>query len=184
MKRPAIFLDRDGVLNAEKSYITKLNQLEIFPYAKEAIDIIHECGFYAIVISNQSAIARGLMSEQELIKINNKIEHDTGVNAIYYCPHHPNGCIKRFSIVCECRKPKTGLIVKACNDFSIDVEKSYVVGDRYSDILVGQRCGLKTVMLQSGYDFNDMQQKVIPDFIFDDLKGFAYNLLNEKFKCN
>lgn len=176
MKKPAVFLDRDGVLTVEKSYVRNLNEMEIFPYSKDAVRLIHEKGYLAIVISNQSGIARGYFTEDDLKLMNDELMRQTDVDRIYYCPHHPEGKILEFRKICDCRKPKTGLIDKARNDFEIDMDNSYFVGDRSSDIKCGENAGIRTVLLESGYGTKKMEEKVKPDFAFDNLIEFAKSL--------
>lgn len=163
-KRPAVFLDRDGVLTKEKGYITSKIEMEIFPYAAESIRQIHQKGYYAIVITNQSGVARGLFTEQSLCEMNDYLTCVTGVDAVYYCPHHP-GCH------CCCRKPETGMFDMACAQFNIDMSKSYMVGDRAGDIIAGQRAGVKTVLVESGYGILRLEQDVTPDYILSDLRA-------------
>ena len=170
-KKPAIFLDRDGVLTEEIGYITSVENLNIFPYATECIRQIHEKGYYAIVITNQSGIARGLFTEETLKNMNTFLMEMTGVDAVYYCPHHPDGGVDRYRIICKCRKPETGLLWQACNDFDIDMNRSYMIGDRAGDILTGQRAGIKTVLLESGYGLVRLEQDVTPDYVFADLRN-------------
>lgn len=169
-RKPTIFLDRDGVLTVEKSYVYSMDQLEIFPYAAECVTRIHQLGYYAIVITNQSGIARGLFSEEELQKMNQALIEKTGVDAVYYCPHFPQGIIKKYARICNCRKPQTGLIDKACADFKTDLIKSYMVGDRASDIATGQKMGLRTVLLESGYGTARLEKDIKPDYILHDLR--------------
>ena len=178
--KPAIFLDRDGVLCEEKGYITSLDQMNIFPYAAECVERIHEKGFLAICITNQSAIARGMMSEEELAVIHQYVMEETGVDAIYYCPHHSEG-IGQYRCVCDCRKPGIELINRAAKEYGIDLPRSYMVGDRASDILCGKKAGIKTVMLESGYGMRRLENPIEPDCICDDLCEFVYLLeLHEK----
>ena len=168
--RPAVFLDRDGVLTEEKSYICSPEELAVFSYARECVKKIHEKGCYAIVITNQSGVARGLFSEESLREINERLTRKTEVDKIYYCPHHPEGKIKPYGKVCSCRKPATGLLKQACKDFSINLEASYMVGDRAGDILAGQRMGLKTILVESGYGTKGLEQPVVPDYVVKDLR--------------
>ena len=170
-KKPALFLDRDGVLAKEISYITSVENLHIFPYAAECIRQIHEKGYYAIVITNQSGVARGLFTEDTLRDMNTFLKEMTGVDAIYYCPHHPNGDVDEYRKICKCRKPEIGLLEQACTDFDIDMNRSYMIGDRAGDILTGQRAGIKTVLLESGYGLARLEQNVTPDYIFVDLRN-------------
>lgn len=171
VKQPAVFLDRDGVLTREKSYVKALDQLEIFPYAAECVARIKEKGYLAIVVTNQSGVARGLLPEEELLKMNHYLMEQTGVDAIYYCPHYEQGIIPKYARSCSCRKPDTGLIELACKDFDIDLSKSYMVGDRASDILTGQKADIKTILLESGYGSAKLEEQVTPDHILDDLRG-------------
>mgnify|MGYP002070723057 CR=1 FL=1 len=175
-KSPAVFLDRDGVLCKEKSYITRLEDLEIFPYTKDCIDEFHQKGCLAICITNQSAVARGMMSEDVLQEMNTYLLQQTGLDAIYYCPHHPNGT-GPYRKQCSCRKPQTGMLQQAQEQFSIDMTHSYLVGDRASDVICGQNAGLKTVLLESGYGTKRLEQEVTADFVCQDLREFAFFMM-------
>lgn len=155
-------MDRDGVLTEEKSYITVMEDFKIFPYAADCIKRIHNKGYYAIVITNQSGIARGLLTEKVLQEMNRYLILQTGVDAVYYCPHHPDAG-------CNCRKPQKGMFDMACRDFVIDMEHSYMVGDRAGDIIAGQNIGIRTILLESGYGTARLEKNVKPDFIFEDL---------------
>lgn len=183
MKKPAIFLDRDGVLTVEKSYVTKLEDLEIFSFAKEAVEKIHKAGYYAIVITNQSAVARGILEIEELEKMNQYLIEKTGVDVVFYCPHHPNGSVKQYAISCDCRKPQSGMIKEACKKYEIDLKNSYFVGDRASDILTGQSVGIKTVLVESGYGIKRLEKKVVYDYIYDNVLQFANDLKNINAFC-
>jgi len=176
MKKPALFLDRDGVLNEEISYISRVENLNIFPYVPSCVKRFHELGYLVIVISNQSGIARGIIEEEILLEINNRLQMETGVDAIYYCPHHPNGIIKKYAIQCECRKPGIGMIERACKDYEIDLNKSYMVGDRASDINTGIKCGIKTVLLESGYGSANLEENVEADYVMSDLRDVVKKL--------
>lgn len=162
-KRPAVFLDRDGVLTEEKGYINSIEDMNIFIYVPECIRQIHEKGYYAIVITNQSGVARGLFSEKQLQEMNTFLMQQTGVDAIYYCPHQPQDN-------CCCRKPKTGMFEKACKNFDIDMRDSYMIGDRASDILAGKNAGMQTILLESGYGTVRMEFEIKPDHIRKDLR--------------
>lgn len=168
--KPAIFLDRDGVLSEEKSYVCKLEDFTIFSYTKECIKKIKEKGYLTIVITNQSGVARGLFSEEVLQEMNSYLIKETDVDAVYYCPHHPQGKIENYKRECNCRKPRIGMIERACKEFPIDIEKSYMIGDRASDILLGQNAGLTTVLVESGYGTKRLEQEVTPDYILKDLR--------------
>ena len=169
-KRPAVFLDRDGVLTKEKSYVISKEEMELFPYAAECVAQLHQKGYYAIVITNQSGVARGLFTEEDLHAMNDYLIDETGVDAVYYCPHHPKGSVKQYRCICHCRKPETGMIDIACSQFDIDLSRSYMVGDRAGDIIAGQRAGVKTILLESGYGTSNLEEHVTPDYIQNDLR--------------
>ncbi|MCR5237981.1 MAG: HAD family hydrolase [Lachnospiraceae bacterium] len=168
--KPAVFLDRDGVLNEENGYVKSKEDLKIFPYSKDCIDAIKDMGFLTIVISNQSAVARGYLTEKELETINGHLQSETGVDAVYYCPHYKDGLVKEYAIECDCRKPDIGLLKKACVDFDIDMRRSIMVGDRSSDIKTGKNAGIKTVYITSGFNNGQMEEYIEPDERAHDLR--------------
>lgn len=169
-KKPAVFLDRDGVLTEERGYVCSMEELHIFPYAESCIRQIKAKGYWTIVITNQSGIARGFFTEGMLMEMNDYLKRMIGADAIYYCPHHWEGKIKKYAIDCNCRKPKTGMIEKACEEFNIDIENSFLAGDRASDIAAGQNAGIRTILLKSGYGTAGLEGNIIPDYIFSDLR--------------
>lgn len=169
-------MDRDGVLNEEKGYICSIQDLCIFPYVKECVNRIKRRGYYAIVITNQSGVARGLFTEEELKEMNQYLIQQTGVDAVYCCPHHPDGAVIQYRKICECRKPEIGLLKQADLDYHIDMRHSYMIGDRAGDILTGQRMGIRTVLLESGYGSKGLEDQVSPDYIFKDLSDMVHVL--------
>ncbi len=173
LNRPAIFLDRDGVINEENSYISCVGDLHIYDYVKDCVNVFHSKGYYVIVISNQSGVARGIIQESNLAVMNELIGKQTDVDAIYCCPHYKEGIVKKYAVSCDCRKPKTGLVKQAMRDFRIDLAGSYMVGDRANDILMGERLGVKTALVKTGYGIERLETIVYPDYIFDDLRQFA-----------
>lgn len=172
-RKPTVFLDRDGVLTVEKGYLHSLDELEIFPYARDCIVNIHQKGYYAIVITNQGGVAKGLLEEDELQKMNQLLQREIGVDMVYYCPHHPQGIISKYAVKCNCRKPQIGLIEEACKNFPIDLTNSYMVGDRSCDILAGRNKGIKTVCLNSGYGLERLEENIVADYNFQNLKEFV-----------
>lgn len=173
VKRPAVFLDRDGVLNEERSYIASVNELHIFDYIPECIRQIKKRGYYTIVISNQSGVARGIFTEETLKGINAYLKEETGVDGIYCCPHYLGGKMREYSVDCNCRKPGTGLLERAAIEFEIDMSGSYMVGDRASDIRTGQNIGIKTVLLESGYGTKGLEEQIHADYVMQDLRDFV-----------
>lgn len=178
MHRKAVFLDRDGVINEEKGYIVSKKELSIFPFAVNAIKKIKQAGFLVIVVTNQSAVARGMLTEKTLLEIHSYLKARTGVNAIYYCPHYIHGIIPQYSVSCCCRKPDTGMIKRACIDYNINLSDSWMIGDRTSDIQTGKKAGLKTVLVKSGYKHTSQDiLQARADFLCEDLADWADNVL-------
>lgn len=165
-KQKAIFLDRDGVINEEVDELVDIDDLNIYSSSFNAIRRINQSGFHAIVITNQSMIAKGKLTEQGLDEIHRKLETLLGeqgakIDAFYYCPHHPErgweGEVKKLKINCDCRKPKIGLIKKAINDFNIDLKKSYYIGDSLrDDYQTAKNAGVKFIGVKTGYGLKNM----------------------------
>ena len=183
-KRPAIFLDRDGTINEERGYINHPSRLILQPGAIEAVKLINEMGFLAIIITNQAGIARGYYTLDTLNKIHNKLigemtDGGAKIDALYFCPHHPDGIIEKYAIKCECRKPKPGMINQALEEFSIDMANSYMVGDRYKDVLFGNKLNLKTILVLTGYGIgeweNDREKwELSPDYVARNILDAVY----------
>ena len=165
-KQKAVFLDRDGTINKYVRFLHNIDDFKLIEGVAEAIKKINESGYLAIVITNQPVIARGELDYEELDLIHNKLETLLGdkhayIDAIYYCPHHPHkgyeGEREELKIQCTCRKPQPGMLLKAALDFNIDLEQSWMVGDRESDIKAGKSAGCKTVLIGNeklGQDFS------------------------------
>lgn len=184
-KQKAIFLDRDGTINRYVGFLRDIDDMELLPYVGEAIRKMNELGYLVIVVSNQPVIARGEVTEEGLLEIHNKMETLLGnegayVDAIYYCPHHPDKGYQNerteFKIKCNCRKPKPGMLLKAAADFNIDLTKSWMVGDNKVDIFAGKRAGCRTVYLNSdeenyGQDYTVLSLKEFEERILENWKG-------------
>lgn len=176
-KCPAIFLDRDGVLTEEKKTILKPSQIKLYEGAYDCVERLKDAGYLVFVLTNQSGVARGLYTEEELISLHDRIQQETGVDKIYYCPHHPEGAVRQYAIVCNCRKPKIGMIERACEEYNIDLTKSWVVGDRESDILMGKNANLKTILVMTGYGEGEMERGVKADIVAKDLTDAVRNIV-------
>lgn len=156
-KFPGIFVDRDGTLIKEVGYLRRLEQIEILPGVPEAIQLLRQQGLKVAVITNQSAVARGLITEDELREIHQKLSdelarHGAFLDGIYYCPHHPTEGVEPYRIVCDCRKPKVGLARRAAADLNLHIPRSYVVGDQSSDMEVASRIGAKGILIKGEID--------------------------------
>ena len=167
-KQIAVFLDRDGTINKSNGFIRKPDDFELLPGVASAIRRLNESGYLVIVATNQPVIARGETTVEGLNEIHNKMETLLGnegayVDGIYYCPHHPHkgyeGEVPELKIECDCRKPKPGLLLKAAEDFNIDLEKSYMIGDTDNDVLAGINAGCSTILL--GEQINPMYSDTI-----------------------
>lgn len=160
-KQKAIFLDRDGTINKYVGFLRNIEEFELLPGTAKAIKKINESGYLAIVTTNQPVVARGEITIKQLEEIHNKMSTLLGqqgayVDAIYYCPHHPNkgyeGEIPELKIECSCRKPKPGMLLEAAKDFNIDFSQSWMIGDSENDIKAGKMVGCKTALIgESAY---------------------------------
>lgn len=184
MKR-AVFLDRDGTINEDVDHLNDPSDVRLIPGAAEGIKKINNLGSAVVVVTNQSAIARGMLTEKALDEIHTVLikklsAEGAKVDALYYCPHHPEGIVKEYAIECECRKPNTGMIKKALVDLNLSANGGFMVGDATSDILAGARAGLRTILVKTGYGGSDKKYEVKPDFIATDLNEAADIILNNQ----
>jgi D-glycero-D-manno-heptose 1,7-bisphosphate phosphatase len=153
--RPAIFLDRDGVINEDYGYVYKSKDLKWIKGAKESIKRLKDLGYYIFVVTNQSGIARGYYSENDVILLheymNNLLkQHGSSIDKFYYCPHHPKATVKKYKINCNCRKPKSGMIRQAISEWDIDIESSFLIGDSERDIISANNLGIRGYLFEQG----------------------------------
>lgn len=177
-RQKAIFLDRDGIINEYVGFLTDIKEFRLLDGVAEAIRKINASGYLAIVVTNQPIIARGEVSFTELQEIHNKMETLLGaegayIDAIYFCPHHPDkgfeGERVEYKISCDCRKPKPGMLLKAAEDFNIDLSRSWMVGDGKNDVEAGKNAGCKTVLI--GTEDYGQDRKVSSLFAFANTIG-------------
>ena len=173
-KQKAIFLDRDGTINKYVGYLRTPEQFELLEGVGEAIRKINLSGYLAIVVTNQPVIARGEVTVDGLQQIHNKMETMLGkegayLDGVYYCPHHPDkgfaGEVEELKVVCECRKPKAGLLLKAAKDFNIDLSQSWMIGDSENDVLAGKNAGCKTALIGETDYGQNLQVTSLLDFV-------------------
>ncbi|NLW51107.1 MAG: HAD family hydrolase [Candidatus Brocadiaceae bacterium] len=150
--RRAVFLDRDGTLIRDADYLTEVDQVEFLPGVPEALHALREAGYLLLVVTNQSAIARGWLSEPELVRIHAELNArlraaGASVDAFYYCPHLPDGAVAQYARACDCRKPAPGLILRAAGEWRVDLGRSFMVGDSERDVEAGRRAGCRTVRI-------------------------------------
>ncbi len=150
MKQKAVFLDRDGTLIEEVNFLNKVEDLCFFSYTDEAVKLLKQNGFLVIVITNQSGIGRGIFAESAVHNIHDAIQNNLSekIDSFYFCPHLPDEG-------CNCRKPNLGMIELACKDFEIDLENSWMIGDKILDVELGFNANVKTAMVKTGYGEKD-----------------------------
>ncbi|MGQ9672085.1 MAG: D-glycero-alpha-D-manno-heptose-1,7-bisphosphate 7-phosphatase [Candidatus Aminicenantales bacterium] len=156
MSKGAVFIDRDGTINEDSGYPTEFSQLKIYPQSFTAVRRLNRAGLPVIVLTNQSAIGRGLLTEEKLGLLHEKLRQafekkGAHLDAFYYCPHYAQSEIPRYRVDCFCRKPNPGLALRAAADFGLNLERSYMVGDKAEDILLALRIKATPVLVLTGY---------------------------------
>lgn len=177
----AIFIDRDGTLIEEVGYLKMLEDLRFTPRATEALRIFHSLGFLNIVLTNQSAVARGILSPKELNKIHHKLkelaqQEDARIDDIFYCPHLPEGRMPPYNVDCECRKPKPGMILRSQEKHKLDLLQCILVGDKTSDLEMARNAGVRPVLVLTGYGKETQTACPIPAETHMNLFEFAQKL--------
>jgi D-glycero-D-manno-heptose 1,7-bisphosphate phosphatase len=177
MKRPAVFIDRDGTISEEVGYVNHPTRFRLFPYSSEAIRILNNNEWLAILVTNQAGVARGYFSEDVIVKVHEQLQRElkgARLDAIYYCAHHPSVGEPPYRVDCDCRKPKPGLIDRAAQEFEIDRGASWMVGDRYGDVELARNAGLRSAFVLSGYGLGEWEYqrpswKHQPDLVCENL---------------
>lgn len=167
-------MDRDGTLNVEVDYVSDVPQLKLLPRAAAAVRRLNQAGIPAVLITNQGGVAKGLFTEKKLAAIHGKLvemlaAEGARLDAIFYCPHHPEGTVKEYAIACACRKPGIGMIEKAARELGINLGRSFFVGDMTGDILAGRRAGLTTILVRTGAGGGDGRYEAEPHFVAEDV---------------
>lgn len=151
----AVFFDRDGTLNEDTGYLYRREDFRWIPGAVEAIRYCNEKGYLAIVVTNQSGVARGYYGEEDIRALHRWMNEDLGkqgahIDGFYYCPHHPRGTVAEYAKECVCRKPAPGLVDMACRDYSIDRGGSFLIGDKERDVECAERAGVTGILYAGG----------------------------------
>lgn len=154
--RPAVFLDRDGTINEEVKYLGSPHQLRLIPGAAQAVARLNQAGIPVIVVTNQSGIARGYYTEDDVQQVHAYLDklladHGASVDAYYYCPHHPGAIVKKYLVDCECRKPRTGMLSAAAAQENVSLAHAYMVGDKRSDLRAAVNAGARGILVRTGY---------------------------------
>lgn len=184
----AVFLDRDGVINAEVNFLHKKEDLKLIPKSAEAIKLLNENNYKVIVITNQPQVAHGLCTENQIKEINEYMRSlllrncGAKLDGIYYCPHHPtSGDNIKYTKKCECRKPKPGMILQAKKDFGIsDLSTCFFVGDKTGDVKSGKNAGCRTILVKTGYGGKNGWKDVVPDYESEDLYNAVKRIILKK----
>ena len=156
MTRPAVFLDRDGTLNQECGYLDRIDMLALFPWTADAVRLLNRAGFVTVVVTNQAAVARGVIDEPFLHRVHDELDARLAaggarIDRYYYCPHLEDGPAGPFRQRCECRKPRPGMIEAAVRDLDLDLSRSAMVGDRWLDVQCARAAGVRAVLVRSGH---------------------------------
>ena len=152
----AVFIDRDGTISEEVGYINHPSRFRVFTYSAEAIKLLNDSGWLAVLVTNQAGVARGYFTEDMIHIVHDQLERGlkeggAQLDAIYYCAHHPSVGEPPYRFDCDCRKPKPGLILRAATELNIDLQQSWMIGDRYSDIELAHTAGVHSAFVLSGY---------------------------------
>jgi D-glycero-D-manno-heptose 1,7-bisphosphate phosphatase len=187
MSNKAVFLDKDGTLIKNLPYNVIPHRIRFYPDTFDALRDLQDAGYLLVVVSNQAGVARGYFEEKDLQPVEEHLRREllahsnVDLAGFYYCPHHPEGVVPRYSIVCACRKPNPGLLLKAAEELNINLQQSWMVGDILNDVEAGNLSGCSTVLIDNGNEtewvLTDERQ---PDFIVTNLKEAAQAILSRK----
>jgi D-glycero-D-manno-heptose 1,7-bisphosphate phosphatase len=154
--RPAIFLDRDGVLIEDSHYLGDKSRVHLVPGAAEAVALLNRAEWVVVIVTNQSGVARGLFTEADVVAVHEHIAellrgYGAKVDAFQYCPHHPDAEVAEYRALCACRKPQPGMLLRAAAELGLDLAASWMIGDRVSDLEAGAAAGCRTALVRTGY---------------------------------
>ena len=197
MKQIGFLMDRDGTVTEEVGYVNHVDRLRLLPATAAAIRLINQKGAQAVLVTNQAGVARGYFPEDLVIKVHARLQELLGrdgayLDAIYYCPHHPQEGPPEYRINCDCRKPKLGMPLKAARDLGLDLSRSFVIGDKISDVVMAHRLGATGILVMTGYgrgeyELHRNEWPVQPHYIAENLLEavqWAFKVLDSpKIEC-
>ena len=186
--RGAVFLDRDGTIIEDVGYLDAVDRITFFPWTVDAIRALNRAGLPVVVVTNQSGIARGKVTEALVHEAHRVISArlEAGgacIDAYYYCPHHPDGSVASLARVCDCRKPGRGLVDRAAHDLALDPAQSFVVGDKWLDVGLGRAIGARSILVRTGYGASEEQQPqagLTADAVVDNLAAAVSWILRDR----
>lgn len=183
----AVFLDRDGVLIHDVHLLSRKDQVQLFQGTPAALMALHEAGFALVVATNQTVVSRGLVTEQDVHEIHDRIQDlllsaGCQVDRFYFCPHHPNAKVAAYRRECPCRKPRPGMLQQAATELGLDLTSSWMIGDRVSDVVAGHLAGSRTILVETGMHLapsieSDAMSSVAPDHQCADIAAAAKIIL-------
>lgn len=180
--RRAVFFDRDGTLVEEAGYLNRVERMRWFPFAIDALRVLHRAGYALVIVTNQAGVARGFFTEDTVREIHATMARDMAAAGVplaraYYCPHHPDAALatqERYRVDCDCRKPRTGMVTRAAEELGLDLTRSWVVGDRWIDVALAVRTGGRGILVRTGYGDTEsgfppdgIRAEAIVDHVFD-----------------
>lgn len=175
----AVFLDRDGTTSEELGYVNHIDRFRLFPWAAQAIRRLNQASIPVILVTNQAGVAMGYFPEALVQEIHRKLQDelalaDARLDGIYYCPHHPHATVPEYRCNCDCRKPASGMLLRAAAELGLDLKSSCIIGDRYNDVETAIRVGARSVLVLSGYGKGEYLYHAetwprMPDHVADDL---------------
>ena len=183
-KQGAVFMDRDGTINEEVNYLSRMEQLRLYPQTVKAVRLINAAGMKAVVVTNQSGIARGYFTEDFVRRVHDRINEllasgGARIDGFYVCPHHPVYGDGIYKQECSCRKPKPGMLLQAAEELNIDLTRSYIVGDMLKDIETGKKVGVKGILVRTGYGSNIVRTDM-PAYIAEDILEAVQWILKDR----
>ena len=181
MSRPAVFLDRDGTLIEERGYLDRMELLSIFPWTADALRLLKRAGYALVVVTNQSALARGIIDAAFLDRVHRELNArlapaGAALDAVYYCPHLADAPVARYRQACRCRKPGPGMIEQACREMDLDAHRSWMIGDRWLDVDCGVAAGTRALRVLTGHGAHEpvaVPDQAKPDAILNNLMEAA-----------
>ena len=185
--RPAVFLDRDGTINEDVGYLDRLERLTLFPWSIDAVRLLNSAGYCVVIVTNQRGVATGFMSESFVHTVHEVLAErfsrgGARIERFYHCPHDPHAPIERFRRDCTCRKPQPGLVLQAVDDLGLDPTRSFVVGDKWSDIAVAHSVGATGILVQTGYGASQAERPDRPRdaIVTADLMAATVRILEQR----